>query len=79
MILTFQKSSRCPKLDGYAIANFGGRVEREVVKMIHYEWSSVVVEWSSGVVEWSSGDVEWSSGVIVWSSGVVERPSGEVE
>ena len=30
------KSSRCPKLDGYAIANFGLRVEREVVKMIHY-------------------------------------------
>ena len=38
-------------------------MEREVVKMIHYEWSSVVVEWSSVVVEWSSGVVEWSSGV----------------
>ena len=25
------KSSRCPKLDGYAIANFGVRVEHEVV------------------------------------------------
>ena len=37
---------------------FGVPVEREVVKMIHYEWSSVVVEWSSGVVEWSSGVVE---------------------
>ena len=47
------KSSRCPKLDGYAITNFGVRVEREVV------WA---VEWSSGVVEWSSGAVEWSSG-----------------
>ena len=51
------KSSRCPKLDGYAIANFGVRVEREVVKMIHYGWSSGVVEWSSGVVEWSNGVV----------------------
>ena len=34
----YQKSSRCPKLDGYAIANFGVRVERKVVKMIHYGW-----------------------------------------
>ena len=37
------KSSRCPKLDGYAIANFGLRVEREVVKMIYYGGPSVVV------------------------------------
>ena len=51
------KSSRCPKLEGYAIANFGVRVEREVVKMIHYGGSS-------GVVEWSSGEVEWGSGVV---------------
>ena len=43
-IYHFQKSSRCPKLDGYAIANFGVRVEREVVKIIHYKWSSVAVE-----------------------------------
>ena len=70
----------------HAIANFGVRVEREVVKMIHYwwsrgvvemssgkvEWSSVVVELSSGIVEWSSGELEWSSGVVEWSSGVVE-------
>ena len=27
----FKKLSRCPKLDGYAIANFGVRVEHEVV------------------------------------------------
>ena len=58
------KSSRCPKLDGYAIANFGVRVEHEVVKMIHSGWSSGVVEWSSGVVEWSSRKVEWSRGVV---------------
>ena len=45
------KSSRCPKLDGYAIANFGVRVEHEVVKMIHSGWSSGVVEWSSDKVE----------------------------
>ena len=51
------KSSRCPKLDGYAITNFGVRVEREVVKMIHY------VEYS-GVVEGSRGKVEWSSRVV---------------
>ena len=63
----FKKSSRCPKLDGFAIANFGVRVERKVVKMIHYGWSSGVVEWSSGLVEWSSGVVEWSSGVVEWS------------
>ena len=66
------KSSSCPKLDGYAIANFGVRVEREVVKMIHYKWSSVAVEWSSGVVEWPSGEVQWPSGEVEWSSGVVE-------
>ena len=47
-----KKSSRCPKLDGYAIANFGVRVEREVVKMIHYGWSSGEMKWSS---EWLSG------------------------
>ena len=35
------KSSRCPKLDGYAIANFGVRVERELVK-----WSCY---WGTGV------------------------------
>ena len=64
--------SRCPKLDGYAIANFEVRVEREVVEMIHYGLSSGVVEWSSGVVEWSSRTVQWSSGVVKWSSGVVE-------
>ena len=46
----FIKSSRCPKLDGYAIANFGVRVEREVVKMMHYGCSSGEMEWSSGVV-----------------------------
>ena len=70
----------------YGYANFGIRVEREVVKMIHYgwssgvaEWSSVEVEWSSGVVEWSSMEVEWSSGVVEWSSGVVEWSSGVVE
>ena len=67
-----EKLSRCPKLDGYAIANFEVRVEREVVKMIHYGLSSGVVEWSSGVVEWSSRTVQWSSGVVEWSSGVVE-------
>ena len=66
------KSSRCPKLDSCAIANFGVRVDREVVKMIHYGWSSGVVEWSSGKVEWSSGVVELSSGIVEWSSGVVE-------
>ena len=44
-----KKSSRCPKLDGYAIANFGVRVEREVVKMMHYGWSIGEMEWSSGV------------------------------
>ena len=38
------KSSRCPKLDGYAIANFGVRVERKVVKMIHYGWYNGIVE-----------------------------------
>ena len=77
------KSSRCPKLDGYAIANFGVRVEREVVKMMHYGWSSGEMEWSSGVVEWSRAKVEWSSGVVElssrkveWSSGVVEWSSG---
>ena len=47
-IFLAKKSSRCPKLDGYAIANFGVRVEREVVKKIHHEWSSGVVKWSSG-------------------------------
>ena len=67
-----KKSSRCPKLDGYAIANFGIRVEREVVKMIHYGWSSGVAEWSSVEVEWSSGVVELSSGVVEWASGLVE-------
>ena len=65
------KLSRCRKLDGYAIANFGVRVEREVVKMIHYGWSSGVAEWSSVEVEWSSGVVEWSSMEVEWSSGVV--------
>ena len=74
-----KKSSRCPKLDGYAIANFGVRVEREVVKMIHYQWSSGVVVWSSGVVEWPSGELEWSSGVVEWPSGEVEWSSGVVE
>ena len=28
----------CQKLDGYAIANFGVRVEHEVVKMIDPLW-----------------------------------------
>ena len=68
-----KKSSRCPKLDGYAIANFGVRVERKVVKMILDGWSSGVGEWSSGEVESSSGVVEWSSGVVECSSGVVEE------
>ena len=36
------KSSRCPKLDGYAIANFGVRVECEVVKMMHYAMGGLV-------------------------------------
>ena len=73
------KSSRCPKLDGYAIPNFGVRVDHEVAKMIHYDWSSVVVVWYSGVVECSSGEVEWSSGVVEWSSGAMEWSSGAVE
>ena len=38
------KSSRCPKLDGYAIANFGVRVEHAEVKMIDY--GGLVWEWS---------------------------------
>ena len=50
--ILYIKSSRCPKLDGYAIANFGVRVEREVVKIIHYGWSSGEMKWSS---EWLSG------------------------
>ena len=56
-------------------------MEREVAKMSHYDWSSVVVvwEWSSGVVEWSSGEVEWFSGGVEWSSGVVDCSSGVVE
>ena len=88
-----KKLSRCPKLDGYAIANFGVRVEHEVVKMVHYGGSSGEMEWSSGVVEWSSGvvalfrrKVEWSSGVVElssrkveWSSGVVDLSSRKVE
>ena len=70
------KLSRCPKLDGYAIANFGVRVEHEVAKMVHYGGSRGEMEWSSGVVKWSSGvvalfrrKVEWSSGVVEWYSG----------
>ena len=70
----------------YGYANFGIRVEREVVKMIHYgwssgvaEWSSVEVEWSSGVVEWSSMEVEWSSRVVEWSSRVGEWSCGVME
>ena len=62
----------------YGYANFGIRVEREVVKMIHYGWSSGVVEWSSGVVECSSGVVEWSSGVVEWSNDIIEWSSGVV-
>jgi len=77
--VTQLKSSRCPKLDGYAIANFGVRVEHEVVKMIHYGWSSRVVEWSSGEMEWSSRTVECSSVVVEWSSGVVEWSRAKVE
>mgnify|MGYP001229382799 CR=1 FL=1 len=73
------KSSRCPKLDGYAIANFGVRVEHKVVKMIHYGGSSVEMEWSSGVVKWSSGVVEWSRAKVEWSSGVVELSRAKVE
>ena len=46
----YLKSSRCPKLDVYGIGKVGGRVEREVVKMMHYGWSSGEMEWSSGVV-----------------------------
>ena len=68
-----------PKLDGYAIANFGVRVECEVVKMMHYGWSSGEMEWTSGVVGWSSEvvalfrrKVEWSSGVVEWSRAKVE-------
>ena len=70
------KSSRCPKLDGYAIANFGVRVEREVVKMIHYGWSSGEMEWSSRTVECSSVVVEWSSRVVELSSRKIEWSSG---
>ena len=63
----------------YGYANFGIRVEREVVKMIHYGWSSGVVEWSSGVVEWSSGVVALFRRKVEWSSGVVELSSRKVE
>ena len=36
------KLSRCPKLDGYAIANFGVRVEREVVGGQVGKWNGLV-------------------------------------